>query len=88
MIFQCSLLKQFYHYEKIGYNSNVLQQTACLEVCNLAFLFNCTPEGWTSDPNDGSDLSLDEIVWALYCVYNWVNHGFNCWIPVLSCMFC
>ena len=34
------------HYKKIGYNINVLQQTACLvvnqvTVSNFAFLFNC-----------------------------------------------
>ena len=43
-----------YHYKKIGYNINVLQQTACLvvnpiTVGNFAFLFNCTPVGRTSD---------------------------------------
>ena len=42
------------HYNKIGYNINVLQQTACLvvnpiTVGNFAFLFNCTPVGRTSD---------------------------------------
>ena len=42
------------HYKKIGYNINVLQQTACLVVNpstggNFAFLFNCTPVGQTSD---------------------------------------
>ena len=36
----------------IGYNSNVLQQTACLvvnkiTVGNFTFLFNCTPVGRT-----------------------------------------
>ena len=41
------------HYKKIGYNINVLQQTACLvvnpiTVGNFAFLFNCTPMGRTS----------------------------------------
>ena len=42
------------HYKKIGYNINVLQQTACLvvnpiTVGNFSFLFNCGPVGWTSD---------------------------------------
>ena len=42
------------HYKKIGYNINVLQQTACLvvnpiTVGNFAFLFNCTLVGRTSD---------------------------------------
>ena len=52
------LLKQGYRCHKlrknIGYNINVLQQTACLVVNpilvdNFAFLFNCTPVGRTSD---------------------------------------
>ena len=42
------------HYKKIGYNINVLQQTAYLvvnpiTVGNFAFLFNCTLVGRTSD---------------------------------------
>ena len=42
------------HCGKIGYNINVLQQTACLvvnpiTVGNFAFLFNCTPVGKASD---------------------------------------
>ena len=42
------------HYKKIGYNTNVLLQIACLvvnpiTVINFAFLFNCTPVGRTSD---------------------------------------
>ena len=41
-------------YKKIGYNTNVLQETACLvvnpnTVGNFAILFNCTPVGQTSD---------------------------------------
>ena len=42
------------HYKKIGYNINILQQSACLvvnpiPVGNFPFLFNCTPAGRTSD---------------------------------------
>ena len=42
------------HYKKIGYNINVLQQTACLVVKPItvgifAFLFKCTLVGRTSD---------------------------------------
>ena len=42
------------HYKKIGYNINVLQQTACLvvkpiAVGNFTFLFNCRLVGRTSD---------------------------------------
>ena len=47
-------IKIISHYNKIGYNINVLQQTACLVVNpimvgNFAFLFNCTLAGQTSD---------------------------------------
>ena len=41
-------------YKKIGYNIDVLRQTACLvvnpiKVNSFADLFNCTTVGWTSD---------------------------------------
>ena len=41
-------------YKKIGYNINVLRQTACLvvnpiKVDSFAYLFNCTTVGRTSD---------------------------------------
>ena len=52
--FSAQFIKIISHYKKIGYNINVLQQTACLEVNpitvgNFAFLFNCTLVGRTSD---------------------------------------
>ena len=52
--FSAQFIKISYHYKKIGYNINVLQQTACLvvnpiTVGNFAFLFNCTPVVRTSD---------------------------------------
>ena len=52
--FSAQFIKIISHYKNIGYNINVLQQTACLvvnpiTVGNFAFLFNCTPVGWTSD---------------------------------------
>ena len=52
--FSAQLIKIISHYKKIGYNINVLQQTACLvvnpiTVGNFAFLFKCTPVGRTSD---------------------------------------
>ena len=51
--FQRSLSKTS-HDKEIGYNINVLQQTACLvvnpiTVGNFAFLFHCTPVGRTLD---------------------------------------
>ena len=52
--FSAQFVKIISHYKKIGYNINVLQQTACLvvkpiTVSNFAFLLNCTPVGRTSD---------------------------------------
>ena len=52
--FSAQFIKVISHYEKIGYNINVLQQTACLvvnpiTVGNFAFLFNCMSVGRTSD---------------------------------------
>ena len=52
--FSAQFIKIISHYKKIGYNINVLQQTACLVVNpimvgNFAFLFNCTPVGRTPD---------------------------------------
>ena len=53
-IFSAQFIKIISQYKKIGYNINVLQQTACLvvnliTVGNSAFLFNCTPVDRTSD---------------------------------------
>ena len=52
--FSAQFIKIIPHYKKIGYNINVLQQTACLVVNQImvgkfAFFFNCTPMGRTSD---------------------------------------
>ena len=52
--FSEQFIKSIFHYKKIVYNINVLQQTACLVVNpimvgNFALLFNCTPVGRTSD---------------------------------------
>ena len=52
--FSAQFIKIISHHKKIGYNINVLQQTACLvvnpiTVGKFAFLFNCTPVGRTSD---------------------------------------
>ena len=52
--FSAQFIKIISHYKKIGYNINVLQQTACLvvnpiTVGNFAFLFNCTPVDQTLD---------------------------------------
>ena len=52
--FSAQFIKMIIHYKKIGYNINVLQQTACLVVIpitvgNFAFLFSCTLVGLTSE---------------------------------------
>ena len=52
--FSAQFIKIIPHYKTIGYNINVLQQTACLvvnptTVGKFAFIFNCTPVGRTSD---------------------------------------
>ena len=52
--FSAQFIKIISLYKKIGYNINVLQQTACLvvnpiTVGNFAFLFNCTLVGRQSD---------------------------------------
>ena len=52
--FSAQFIKIISYYKKIGFNINVLQQTACMvvnpiTVGNFAFLFNCTPVGRTSD---------------------------------------
>ena len=52
--FSAQFIKLISHYKKIGYNINVLYQTACFMVNpitmgNFAFLFNCRPVGRTSD---------------------------------------
>ena len=51
--FSAQFIKIISHYKNIGYNINVLQQTACfvvnpITVGNFAFLLNYTPVGLTS----------------------------------------
>ena len=80
IIFQRSSLKSFpkRHYKKIGYNINVLQQTACLvvnpiTVGSFAFLFNCTPVGRTSD-------SMMVPTWRH--IHWWDGRGLMLWLFV------
>ena len=52
--FPCHFKKIIVRYKKIGYNINVMRQTACLvvnpiKVNSFAYLFNCTTVGRTSD---------------------------------------
>ena len=53
-------------FKRIGYNINIMRQSACLvfnsfTVNNFASLFNCTPVGRASD-NDGPDIKLFILV--------------------------
>ena len=85
--FSVQFIKIISHYKKIGYNIDVLQQTACLVVNpimvgNFAFLFNCTPAGQTSDYMTDPTLRLIDRRdgWGLML---WLLLGplrFNCWI--------
>ena len=75
--FSAQFIRIISHYKKIGYNINVLQQTACLvvnpiTVGNFAFLFNCTPVGRTSDSMTvpTKKISIDEMVGAR-CFGGW-----------------
>ena len=66
--FSAQFIKIISHYKKIGYNFNVLQQTACLvvnpiAVGNLVFRFNCARANG-SDFRLYDDLSIDEMVGA------------------------
>ena len=84
--FSAQFIKIISHYKKIGYNINVLQQTACLvvnpiTVGNFAFLFNRRWVGlqtlWWFRLKD---LSIDEMVWA-WCFGCLLGPpGFTCWI--------
>ena len=52
--FSGQFIKIICNYKNIGYNINILQQTACLVVNpmmvgNFAFRFHCTPVGRTLD---------------------------------------
>ena len=92
--FSAQFIKIISHYKKIGYNINVLQQTACLlvnpiTIGNFAFLFNCTPVGGTSDSMTVQlkDLSIDKMVgtWCFGCLSG--PPGFTCWISFAP-VFC
>ena len=52
--YSAQFIKIISHYKKIGYNINVLQQTACMvvnqiAVGNFAFILYCTPTGRALD---------------------------------------
>ena len=77
--------KNIVRYKHIGYNINIMRQSACLvfnpiTVNNFASLFNCTPVGRVSDSMMVPTLSyLFELAGdELFCL--WLGlPGFNCW---------
>ena len=77
-------------YKRIGYNMNVMRQTACLMVKpvmvnNFAALFNCMPAGRASD--SGLKTS-NEVGWGLMiCLWS-CPPGFNCWLSVSPAFQC
>ena len=91
-------IKIISHYNKIGYNINVLQMTACLvvnpiTVVNFAFLL--IARQWVGLPTLWwfrlTDLSIDEMVgaWCFGCFSG--PPGLTCWIsfaPVFSFIYC
>ena len=63
MVFTYHFKKIIVRYKKIGYNIDVLQQTACLvvnpiKVNNFAYLFDCPTVGRASRLNAGTILNL------------------------------
>ena len=82
--FSAQFINIISHYKKIGYNINVLQQTACLvvnpiTVGNFAFLFNCTPVGRTSD-------SMMVYLFDFFCSgiqFNLLLSPYPCFISLL-----
>ena len=97
--FSTQFIKIISHYKKVGYNINVLQQTACwvvnpITVGNFAFPF-FFGRRWVGLQTLWwfwlKDLSIDEMVGAWYfgCVSG--PPGFTCWIsfaPVFSFIYC
>ena len=96
--FSAQAIKIISHYEKIGYNINVLQQTACLVVNpimvgNYAFLL--ISHRWVGLQTLWwfrlKSLSIDEMVgaWCFGCLSG--PPGFTYWIsfaPVFSFIYC
>ena len=59
--------KNIMRYKRIGYNLNVMRQSACLvinpiTVDGYAALFNCTPVDWASDSMMAPDIKLFILV--------------------------
>ena len=77
-------------YKRIGYNINIMRQSACLvfnpiTVNNFASLFNFTPVGRAS-LNDGPDIKLFILVGLGWSFFVWLGPpGFNCWFSLLQC---
>ena len=96
--FSAQFIKIISHYKKIGYNINVLQQTACLVVNPITvgnFTFLLIARRWVRLQTLWwfwlKDLSIDEMVgaWCFGCLSG--LPGFTCWISfalVFSFIYC
>ena len=88
--FSTRFRKIILRYKKIGYNINVIRQTACMvvnpiTVNNFASLFNCTPAGLGLSFCDGS--SVKAVCWYLM-LYLWSGPPESyCWFSfaLVSC---
>ena len=72
MIFIFNSEKIITHYRRIGYNLNVMQQSACfvfnqIMVDNYSVVFKCTPVGWPSNPM----MALTKSDKKLYILVGW-----------------
>ena len=97
-IFSAQFIKIISHYKKIGYNINVLQQTACLvfnPITVATLLSSLIARRWVGLQTLWwfrlKDLSIDEMVgaWCFGCLSG--PPGFTCWIsfaPVFSFIYC
>ena len=96
--FSAQFIKIISVYKKIGYNINVLQQTACLVVNPITvgnFASSLIAHWWVRLQTLWwfrlKDLSIDEMVgaWRFGCLLG--PPGFTCWIsfaPVFSFIYC
>ena len=84
MIFSFQFRKIITRYRRVGYDLNVMRQSACLvfypiTIDNCAAFFNCTPVGRASD-YDGPDIKLFVLLgWgrSFLSVAWWFNWWFS-----------
>ena len=76
----CDQIKKIVkRYIRVGYNLDIMRQSACLvlnpiTVYRYGFLFNCTTVGQASD-YDGSGIKLISLGWCLMFICSWTHRG-------------